>query len=45
MIESRLFTKTDPGQVIMYLYRNEPSVIIGRNQVRPRLRTVELEHG
>jgi len=30
--EDWLFTKTDPGQVIMYLYRNEPSVIIGRNQ-------------
>ncbi|BGP37091.1 hypothetical protein JCM10449v2_000995 [Rhodotorula kratochvilovae] len=28
----RLFRKTDPDQRILYLYRNSPSVIIGRNQ-------------
>lgn len=31
---ARLFRKTDPEQRILYLYRNSPSVIIGRNQVR-----------
>lgn len=30
----RLFRKTDPEQKILYMYRNSPSVIIGRNQVR-----------
>lgn len=29
----RLFRKTDPEQIVLYLYRNSPSVIIGRNQV------------
>ncbi|TKA57245.1 hypothetical protein B0A53_01201, partial [Rhodotorula sp. CCFEE 5036] len=28
----QLFRKTDPEQKILYLYRNSPSVIIGRNQ-------------
>ncbi|KAK4052167.1 hypothetical protein OIV83_002462 [Microbotryomycetes sp. JL201] len=28
----RLFRKTDPKQIILYMYRNSPSVIIGRNQ-------------
>ncbi|GAA6048019.1 hypothetical protein JCM3770_000151 [Rhodotorula araucariae] len=30
--EDWLFRKTDPEQRILYLYRNSPSVIIGRNQ-------------
>ncbi|KAG0655932.1 Biotin/lipoate A/B protein ligase, partial [Rhodotorula mucilaginosa] len=30
--EDWLFRKTDPEQKILYLYRNSPSVIIGRNQ-------------
>ncbi|GAA6048579.1 hypothetical protein NBRC10513_000655 [Rhodotorula toruloides] len=30
--EDWLFRKTDPEQKILYMYRNEPSVIIGRNQ-------------
>ncbi|BGP59397.1 hypothetical protein NBRC10512v2_000691 [Rhodotorula toruloides] len=30
--ETRLFRKTDPDQKILYMYRNDPSVIIGRNQ-------------
>ncbi|GAA6008605.1 hypothetical protein JCM11491_003365 [Sporobolomyces phaffii] len=30
--EDWLFRKTDPSQRILYLYRNVPSVIIGRNQ-------------
>ncbi|BGP13163.1 hypothetical protein JCM10213v2_001082 [Rhodosporidiobolus nylandii] len=30
--EDWLFRKTDPEQEILYLYRNAPSVIIGRNQ-------------
>lgn len=29
----RLFRKTDPSIVTLYMYRNTPSVIIGRNQV------------
>lgn len=30
--EDWLFRKTDPDQKILYMYRNSPSVIIGRNQ-------------
>ncbi|GAA6000248.1 hypothetical protein JCM5350_005899 [Sporobolomyces pararoseus] len=30
--EDWLFRKTDPSERILYLYRNVPSVIIGRNQ-------------
>ncbi|KWU45844.1 Lipoyltransferase and lipoate-protein ligase [Rhodotorula sp. JG-1b] len=30
--EDWLFRKTDPEQKILYMYRNSPSVIIGRNQ-------------
>ncbi|BGP29252.1 hypothetical protein JCM10296v2_000990 [Rhodotorula toruloides] len=30
--EDWLFRKTDPERKILYMYRNEPSVIVGRNQ-------------
>ncbi|ORY90879.1 hypothetical protein BCR35DRAFT_108826 [Leucosporidium creatinivorum] len=30
--EDWIFRKTDPRAVVLYMYRNDPSVIIGRNQ-------------
>ncbi|KAK4049748.1 hypothetical protein OIO90_005329 [Microbotryomycetes sp. JL221] len=30
--EDWVFRKTDPRQIVLYMYRNAPSVIIGRNQ-------------
>ncbi|KAM0751615.1 Lipoyltransferase and lipoate-protein ligase [Meredithblackwellia eburnea MCA 4105] len=30
--EDWIFRKTDPSQIVLFMYRNTPSVIIGRNQ-------------
>lgn len=42
IVGRRIFRKTDPDQVVLYMYRNTPSVIIGRNQAScctPHLQT------